>query len=122
VAAAGGLSGPWEFSDPRRDGAIVPYTDDDTAALLDDAVTSLVLMRAPMQLADAGPTISVLVSLAVEAEGLLCDGVADARDQGYRWTEIASRLAISPATARRRYAAYSRRRRNASGSGVKASW
>jgi hypothetical protein len=118
MAAARDLSGPWEFSDPRRDDAMSPYTDDDTATLINDAVTSLVLMRAPMRLGDAGPTISVLVSLAVEAERLLCDGVADARDQGYTWTEIASRLAINPTTARRRYAAYSRRRRSASGSGV----
>ncbi|MDQ1394206.1 MAG: hypothetical protein QOF30_3183, partial [Acidimicrobiaceae bacterium] len=35
------------------------------------------------------------------------DAVADARDQGYTWDEIADRLATSVSTARRRYAAYS---------------
>jgi hypothetical protein len=100
--------GPWQFNDPRLDRAMIPYTDDDTAALIDETATSLVLMRAPMLLGDAGPTISVLVSLAGQAEQLLFDAVADAKDQGYTWDQIASRLATTTATARRRYAAYTR--------------
>jgi hypothetical protein len=61
-----------------------------------------------MWLGDAGPTISVLVSLAVEAESRVWDAVADARDRGYSWDQIASRLCISVAAARRRYAGYTR--------------
>ena len=102
--------GPWEFVDPRQDRALFPYTDECTVVLVDEAVTSLVLMRAPMLLGDAGPAISVLVSLATEAEQLLFEAVASAREQGYTWGEIAGRLACSAPTARRRYALYSRQR------------
>ena len=59
------LCRPWELHDHRADRAMIPYTDDHTAKLVDDAATSLTLMRAPMWLGDAGPAISVLASLAV---------------------------------------------------------
>jgi hypothetical protein len=100
-----------ELVDPRRDRALFPYTDECTAALVDEAVTCLVLMRAPMLLGDAGPAISVLVSLATEAEDRLFEAVASAREQGYTWDEIASRLGCSADTARRRYSPYGRQRR-----------
>ena len=50
----------------------------------------------------------VLVSLVDEAEGRLPDVVADAREQGYTWHQIAGRLATSVTSAQRRYAACSR--------------
>jgi transposase-like protein len=59
--------------------------------------------RAPSWLGDPGPTISVLVSLVYEAESRLDDAVADARDHGYSWDQIADRLGTSVTTARRRY-------------------
>lgn len=96
--------GPWELLDPRRDCAIAPYTDEHSARLLDEAVTSLVLLRSPMWLGDAGPAISALVSLAAQADDLLIEAVASARDQDYTWDEIAGRLACSAITARCRYA------------------
>ncbi|MGH2669157.1 MAG: hypothetical protein ACRDH5_08605 [bacterium] len=101
-------AGPWAFTDPRHDRSIIPYTDDDTVALIDDAVESLVLLRSPMHLGDAAATISALVSLAAEADSRIPDAVADARDQGHSWDTIADRLATTVATARRRYAAYTR--------------
>jgi AraC-like DNA-binding protein len=82
-----------ELSDPRRDGAMV-------------------LWRAPMLLGDAGPAISVLVSIAAQSEDLLFDAVADARDQGYTWREIAARLACSVRTAHRRFSGYAHQRGN----------
>jgi hypothetical protein len=97
---------PWEFNDPRRDRAMIPYTDDDTAAIIDQATTTLILIRAPMSLGDAGPAITALISLAGQADAMVCDAVADAREQGYTWDQIASRLTTTTATARRRYAAY----------------
>lgn len=100
------LDRPWELCDPRRDRTLCPYTGADTAEIIDRAVIALVVWRAPMWLGDPGPTLSALVSLAGEADGRLYDGVADARDQGYSWDQIASRLATSVATARRRYAGY----------------
>ncbi len=99
---------PWELSDPRRDRSLCPYTDAGTATAVDHAVATLVVLRAPMWSGSPGPVISVLVSLACEADGRLYDAVADARDQGYSWDQIVSRLATSVATARRRYASYSR--------------
>ncbi|MDQ1426767.1 MAG: hypothetical protein QOK39_243 [Acidimicrobiaceae bacterium] len=48
----------------------------------------------------------MLVSLAGEANGMLWDAVADARDQGYTLDEMSDRLATSVTTARRRYSAY----------------
>jgi len=83
-----------------------PYTDRGSAQVLDQAATSLILLRAPMWLGDAGPEISVLASLAAQADSQLFDAVADAVDQGYSWPQVASRLATSVATARRRYAGY----------------
>jgi hypothetical protein len=108
---AEGLAHPWEGSDPRRDRTAIPYTDDETSALIDEAVYTLTTLRAPMSSGDAGAAVSVLVSLAVEAEGRLPDAVADARDQGYTWDEIADRLNTSVTTARRRYTAYTNWRR-----------
>ncbi|MCA1693782.1 MAG: hypothetical protein LC749_03125, partial [Actinobacteria bacterium] len=102
------LDRPWELCDRRRDRTLCPYTGADTAEIIDRAVGALVVLRAPMWLGDPGPTLSVLVSLAGEADGRLYDAVAAARDQGYSWEQIASRLATSVATARRRYASYSR--------------
>ncbi len=87
---------------------MIPYADDDSAWALDEAVLSLVRLRAPTWLGDAGPRVSALVSLTGEAESLLFDAVTDARDQGYTWEQIASRLATTAGSARRRYAAYVR--------------
>jgi len=102
---------PWAFTDPRRSHSAIPYTDADTIALIDDAIDTLVLVRSPMELGDAGATISALVSLITEADSRLPDAVADARDQLYTWDAVASRLATTVPTARRRYAAYTRWRK-----------
>lgn len=111
MAAVGDLDRPWEFNDPRRDRAMIPYTDECSAAVIEAAAVSLVLMRAPMWLGDAGPTVSVLVSLGAAAYDALYDAVADARDQDYTWDQIAGRLAMSATAARRRYAGYAGWRR-----------
>jgi hypothetical protein len=97
---------PWAFKDPRRNQTAIAYTDNDTETLIREAVETLTIYRAPMGLGDAGATVSVLVSLAAEADTQLWEAVADAHDQGYTWGEIADRLATSVTTARRRYAAY----------------
>lgn len=99
---------PRAMSDPRRSHSAVPFTDADTVTLVDQAVESLVLMRSPLELGDAGATISALVSLTAEAQSRLPEAVADARDEGYSWEDIASRLATTVTTTRRRYAAHAR--------------
>jgi hypothetical protein len=45
MAAVPDLDRPWEMSDPRRDRTLHPYTDADTATVIDQAVTTLVLLR-----------------------------------------------------------------------------
>jgi len=99
---------PWNFNDPRRNETAIAYTNNDTAVLIREAAVTLTIFRAPMGLGDAGATVSVLVSLAAEADGQLWEAVADAHDQGYTWDQIADRLATSVTAARRRFAAYTK--------------
>lgn len=103
---------PWAMVDPRQDRAVIPYTDADSEELVDELVDTLVIFRWPMGLGDAGPTVSVLASLEAEIAFRLLDAVADARDQGYTWEQIATRLATTASTARQRYAAYVSSRRD----------
>lgn len=118
MAAVPDLDRPWELSDPLRDRTLIPYTDQDTAWAVREAVTTLVTLRAPAWLGDPGPVISVLVSLTGEAEGCLFDAVADARDAHYSWAQITSRLAATDAAGvRRLYGPYVRWRRGAGAGG-----
>ena len=105
----------WEAGDPGRDRAMIPYTDADTAGMVEVAVAWLVGVRAPAWVGDPGPRVSVLVSLAGEAEGRICETVAEARERGYSWDQIASRLATTAATARRRYGVVAVRSRRTGG-------
>jgi len=89
------------------DRSAIPATDATTAELIDHAVVALIRCRHG-RTDDAGARISALVSLTVEAEGRLDDAVADARQQGCTWDQVAERLASTVPTARRRCAAYSR--------------
>lgn len=93
----------WQMHDPRANRALRPYNDVDSAEVFGEAVSALVLLRAPMWLDDAAVTTSVLVTLAGEAEGRLRDAVAAARDQDHSWEEIAHSLGTSVLIARRRY-------------------
>ncbi len=104
MVATPDLERGWKLSDPRRDRTLHPYTDADTATILDQAVAALVVLRAPTWLDDPGPTLSVLVSLGAEAGGRVDEAVAEARDQGYSWDQIAGRLATTATAARRRHA------------------
>jgi DNA-directed RNA polymerase specialized sigma24 family protein len=97
-------SWPGQSLDPRRDCAMTPYRDEDTVVLVEEAATSLILLRAPMWLGDAGPMISVLASLSNQAQDHLIDAVALARHQDYTWEDIAGRLGTTAISARRRYA------------------
>lgn len=106
MVATPDLERGWKLSDPCRDRALHPYTDADTATILDRAVAALIVLRAPTWLGDPGPTLSVLVSLGAEAGGRVDDAVAEARDQGYSWDQIACRLATTATAARRRHAGY----------------
>lgn len=98
---------PWAHDDPRtitHPGRAV--IDDDTAALLDEAVVELTLLRSPMRIGDCLADLHALASLRAQIHAWLPVAVAGARDQGHRWADIAGQLGVTPATARRRHAAY----------------
>jgi len=69
-------------SDPRRFPPPIAVVDDDSAAVLDDAVSSLVVLRSPMFSGDALAEMHALTSLAAQIHTRLPRVVADARDQG----------------------------------------
>lgn len=102
----------WAFDEPAPCRTAIPFTDADSAAVLDEAVRSLLARRAPAEIGEAGATLAVLVSIAAEADGRLPDAVADARDQGSTWGAIALRMASTVPAVRHRYAGYARWRRS----------
>lgn len=93
----------WELTDPRRRHPDHPVVDNDSAAVLDEAIFSLTIMRSPMAYGDAGAHLHALVSLIAQAQVLLADAVADAWDQGYVWGDIGRHMGLREETVRRRY-------------------
>lgn len=89
--------------DPRRLHPSRALTDDDTAAVLDDAAVALTLLRCPMRLGDRLAELHALASLLAQINGSLPGVVAAARDQGHSWHGIADQLGVSAGAARRRY-------------------
>ncbi len=101
-----GLTGaPFEFHRPGCDRSTCPYLDEESLALVAEAAASLVGLRGSVT-GDAGAVLAVLTSLIAEGQAQLPDAVADARDQGFTWSEIASRLAVGASTVRHRYGHY----------------
>ena len=80
-----------------------PRIDADSATVLAHAVDTLVALRTPYWLGDSAVHLHALASLIRQAEQLLPQAVADARDQGLTWKEIGQLLNTSPAAAARRY-------------------
>jgi hypothetical protein len=80
-----------------------PRVDDDTAAVLNQAIDTLARLRTPYWLGDSGVRLHALASLTAQAEALLPEAIHDARDQELTWAEIAQLLHISIASAQRRH-------------------
>ena len=97
-------SDTWKMADPWRRHPDHPVVDEESAAVLEEALHSLTMLRSAGDEGDAGARLHVLASLMAQAQAVLADAVADARDQDYSWPEIAERLGIATATARRRFA------------------
>jgi transposase InsO family protein len=95
-------------SDRWTDHTLIPSTDAACRAVLDRALTYLILVRggAPH---DPGARISTLVSLIADANARLPEAVADARHHGHSWNRIAERLGSTVPAARHRFASYARR-------------
>ena len=63
----------------------------------------LARQRTPYWLGDSSVHLHALASLIAQAEQLLPQAVADARDQELTWTQIGELLGTTAATAARRY-------------------
>jgi hypothetical protein len=100
----------WQFEDPRRFHPDQVVIDDDSADAVELAVHHLELARSPLNQGDGALRVHVLVSLIAQAEALLPDAVADARDQDHLWADIAAQLGVTADTARRHYAHHHRTR------------
>ncbi len=90
------------------DHTLIPSTDSACHAILDHALTCLVLARGGDP-RDPGATISTLVSLIADADARLPEAVAVARHHGYTWNRVAERLGSTIPAARHRFARYVRR-------------
>jgi len=100
----------WQMKDPLRLHPDHVVVDDDSAGVLEETIHSLELCRSPLNQGDGALRVHVLASLIAQAEALLPDAVADARDQDHPWSEIASQLGVTVDTARRRYGRHYRTR------------
>ncbi len=89
------------------DHTLIPFADVASRAILDHALTCLVLVRGG-DLCDPGAAISTLATLIAEAEARLPDAVVDARVRGYTWNRIAERLGSTISAARHRFADHAR--------------
>lgn len=87
----------------RPDELPAPRLDDDSATVLDEAIETLARLRTPHWLGDTAVHLHALASLITQAQQLLPDAVAHARDQELTWDEIGQLLGVSGPTAARRY-------------------
>lgn len=78
-----------DWCDPRRRYPDRPHVDDESDAVLVEAINDMVLLRSPMWHGDAGAVLHALGSLAAQIEEWLPDAIAEARDQDYSFAEIA---------------------------------
>jgi len=89
--------------EPRRDHYLKPLADDDTQAVLDTAIDELAARRGFTADRDATANLHLLTSLVAQAERRLPKAVADTRNQGCSWAEIADLLGVVRASAWQRY-------------------
>jgi len=101
----------WQMADPRRPHPGRPVVDDDSVEVIERAAELLGTLRSPLNGGHAGLRLHVLASLIAQAEALLADAVADARERDFYWSEIADELGVTAASARCRYGTYAKNRR-----------
>jgi hypothetical protein len=89
------LTGPDDLPAPR--------TDDLSKIILTEAIEALARARTYAWLGDSAVHLHILTSLIAQAQQMLPEAIADARDQELTWTQISQLLNLSPTTTRRRY-------------------
>ena len=77
--------------------------DECSAAVLDEVVFNLTVLRSPMLVGNAGAELHALVSLAAQIGARVPEVVRDAREQLVPWSVIGRQLGLGAADARRRY-------------------
>ncbi|MDQ0212985.1 MULTISPECIES: hypothetical protein [Arthrobacter] len=83
-------------------GSPEPLSDDDTFAVVDDALTAVAVRRGS-NLSNDLEMIELLASLSEQAERCLPEAVSNARAKGSTWDRIAGLLGTSPDEARPRF-------------------
>ena len=79
------------------------FTDEESAVLLDEAITSLVLLRFPGSLGDAAAELHALATLIAQAEARLPQAISRAFDQDYDWHDISYSVNTTTAFTRHPY-------------------
>ena len=80
-----------------------PRVDDDSFEVLNHAIETLARWRTPYWLGDSSVRLHALASLIAQAQQMIPEAVARARDQSHTWAEIGQLLNLSPQAAARRY-------------------
>jgi hypothetical protein len=87
----------------KPDDLPAPVADDLSATVLSKAIDTLASLRTAYWLGDTAVHLHALASLLTQAQRLLPDAVAQARDQELTWEEIGQLLGLSGSTTARRY-------------------
>lgn len=80
-----------------------PVVDHLSATVLDEAIDTLSALRTPYWLGDSAVRLHALASLHQQAQALLPEAVAQARDQSLTWDQIGQLLGLTGQAAARRY-------------------
>jgi hypothetical protein len=85
--------------------------DDDTAIVIDETIDTLRLLCTQHHDTNAAAELQAITTLIDHASSRLADAVADARDEGHTWADIARQLGRSRPVAIARYGPHAHRRR-----------
>ena len=99
--------GPWTLDDPRMTThPDRPLVDDASAAVLDEAVVELTLLRSPRSLGDGLADLHAMASLLAQLQAWMPLSVAAARKHEHTWEAIGRQLGVTATTARKRHRAH----------------
>jgi hypothetical protein len=99
--------GPWALDEPwTTTHPDCPFVDDASAAVLDEAVVELTLLRSPMSLGDGLADLHAMASLLAQLHAWMPLSVAAARKQEHTWEAIGRQLGVTATTAMRKHRAH----------------
>jgi len=83
-----------------------PLVEDATAAVLDEAVVELTLLRSPKFLGDGLADLHAMTSLLAQLHARVPLSVSAARKHEHTWEAIGRQLGVTASTARKRHRAH----------------